>query len=205
MAITPATKPPAPGRKRISLKLLLDQLDHEWAASQAQDNPFRSDDDRALLAYYQTAVRIGLQWIDGDYRYAFPDWYQDQRLARLCGYLNGLEGQDAPTLYPHRDKQVTLLREQTWPAYRERCTPGMAHHASTGTDTSITAELTYTWDGLDSLYSPEEHSGPMNAPLPYLPRFHAPESEAFHCNALAVLFLNRAVKLGLADLDVTPF
>ncbi|MDP9764895.1 hypothetical protein [Deinococcus enclensis] len=205
MPITPSTKPAQPGRKRISLPLLLDQLDREWDDLQAQDNPFTTDDDRALLAYYHAAVRIGLDWIQGDYHYTFPTWYQDQRLARLCTYLKGLEGLDMNPLMDARDKQLTLLREQTWPAYYERCTPGMNHHASTGTDTSIKAELTYTWDGIDSLYSPAGDSGPLDQPLPYLPKFHSPESEAFHCNVLAVLFLNRAVKTSLCDLWVTPF
>ena len=111
MAITPTTKPAQPGRKRISLPLLLDQLDREWDDLQAQDNPFTTHDDRALLAYYHAAVRIGLDWIQGDYHYPFPTWYQDQRLARLCTYLTGLEGQDARAVMDARDKQLTLLRE----------------------------------------------------------------------------------------------
>ena len=100
-----------------------------------------------------------------------------------------------------RDKQIELLRTITWPAYRDRCADTMNYSGTGG----LKAELTYTWDGIDSLYSPDADSGPLDQPLPYLPKFHSPESEAFHCNVLAVLFLNRAVKTTLCDLWVTPF
>ncbi len=47
--------------------------------------------------------------------------------------------------------------------------------------------------------------GPQDAPPPYLPLFHSEESEAFHCNARAVLHLDRAIRRPLCDLDITPF
>lgn len=200
MPITPINRPVTPGRKKISLPLLLDQLDREWEASQRADALFVSDDDAACLTYYHCALRVALRWIEGDYHYQFPAWYGGQRLEKVCAYLRGLEGQPAEALYPHRDKQVTLLRTTSWPAYRDRC--ALTGHTGTG---GVPAELGYTWDGLDSLYTPDEALSGQEKVLPYLPRFHAPESEAWHCNALAVMFLNRALKLALVDLEVTPF
>ncbi|GGM39710.1 hypothetical protein GCM10008956_15190 [Deinococcus arenae] len=198
MAITPATKP-APKTKRINLQLILDQLDAEWAA---QDTPFADDDTRALLAYYQTAARVALHWISGDpYTHQFPTGYQDERLAKVCAYLRGQGGATQGELLTARDRQVTLLLDRTWPAYRGTCTDTMNYTGTGG----LPAEFTFTWAGIDSLWTPDTYQPPMDAPAPYLPRFHSPESEAFHCNVLAVLFLNRAIKTGLCDLDVTPF
>lgn len=196
MPITPATKPAQPGRKRISLKLLLDQLDQEWEKAQPLGGP-----DADLLAYYHSAIRVALHWIDGDpYAYQFPRAYQGERLAKVCAYLQRLETADSQTLIRERDRQVTLLRERAWPQYAEVCA-GMTYEGTGGTQ----AELTYTWAGIDSLWGSDEGEGPKDAPPPYLPRFYAPESETFHCCALAVLYLNRANKLPLTDLDITPF
>ncbi|MFC4424651.1 hypothetical protein [Deinococcus navajonensis] len=196
MAITPATKPkPA---KKINLNTLTGQLDREWEDLQSGLVP---QADAPLLTYYHSGTRTALTWIEGDpYTYLFPAAYQGERLARLCGYLKSLEEKPMPELHAARDKQVELLREQTWPAYVEVCVD-MTHEGTGGTP----AELTYTWAGVDSLWTEEGPAGPVDAPAPRLPKFHSAESEAFHCNALAVLFLNRATRRPLCDLDVTPF
>lgn len=197
MAITPTTlRTP----RKISLGFLLKTLDKEW---DAHTTPWPEPWEDALFAYYHGGVRIALHWVDGDpYTYKFPRAYEGERLARLCGYLRKLELADPVTLITERDKQVNLLRDVTWPAYEKACA-GMCTEASPGQD--CPSELTYTWDGIDSLWS--EHDAPedKDAPPPYLPKFHAAESEAFHCNVLAVLFLNRAAKYQLSDIDITPF
>lgn len=197
MPITPAAKRTA---RKISLKLLLDQLDQEWGKHQA-GGPYPEAWENDLLAYYHAGVRVALHWIDGDpYTYQFPREYQGERLARLCGYLQTLEDVTGLPLHTERDRQVQLLRGTAWPVYAEVCA-GMTHEGGPG----ISAELTYTWSGIDSLWSEQNPEGPQDAPPPYLPKFHAPESETFHCCALAVLFLNRATKRPLTDLDITPF
>ncbi|WP_181392078.1 hypothetical protein [Deinococcus irradiatisoli] len=76
---------PAKGKpiKKISLPLLLDQLDSEWA-----QQPAPSD----LYTYFQEAVRRGLHWIGGDYAHVrFAEEYQTHRLPKLCAWLAGLE------------------------------------------------------------------------------------------------------------------
>lgn len=204
MAITPQA---GPRPRRPSPTLLLDQLDAEWAAHEAQATPLPEAWEEALLAYYQTAVRVALHWIQGDPAFPFPLEYRTERLARACAHIVKVTTQDVPAVIAERDRQVQALRDRTWPAYEEVCAP-WAHQASTGTDTSIRAEfgrLPYTWAGLDVLWSESEPSGAQDAPPSYLPKFCSPESEAFHCNALVVLFLNRAAKYQLCDLDLTPF
>lgn len=123
-----------------------------------------------------------------------------ERLARLCGYLQKAERLQGLELEHERDRQTHLLRTQTWPEYLDVCA-GMNHDGSGGCQ----AELTYTWSGIDTLWSEQNSEGPQDAPPPYLPLFHSEESEAFHCNALAVLYLNRATRRPLCDLDITPF
>ena len=189
--------------RKVSLGFLLKTLNQEWDAHQtsAAVQPYPEQWETDLLAYYHAGVRIALHWIDGDpYTYKFPKPYQDERLARLCGYLKKCEALTGAALINERDKQVRLLREQTWPAYAEACAG--SNHTGTG---GLALELTYTWSGIDSLWSEHDPESPKDAPPPYLPKFHAPESEAFHCNALAVLYLNRAAKYPLSDLDITPF
>ena len=71
---------------KISLPLLLDQLQTEW---QTDKNPAAANAE--LLAYYHAAVNVALHWIGGDYmRVKFPAGYEDARLARLCAYLRGV-------------------------------------------------------------------------------------------------------------------
>ncbi|QLG11758.1 hypothetical protein HLB42_21640 (plasmid) [Deinococcus sp. D7000] len=198
MAITPSVPKTA---RKISLGFLLKTLQKEWDAHAAHAEPFPEPWEEALFAYYHAGVTVALSWIDGDpYTYRFPREYQGERLARLCGYLQKLETADPAVLIAQRDKQVALLRDVTWPAYEQACV-GMNHTGTGG----LLPELTYTWDGIDSLWSEHDEPEDKNAPPPYLPKFHAAESEAFHCNALAVLFLNRAAKFPLSDLDITPF
>ena len=59
----------------------------------------------------------------------------------------------------------------------------------------------YTWDGLDTLWQTED-SAVNDQQIYYLPQFHCRASEDFHLVALAVLFLNRACKRRLSDLEV---
>lgn len=203
MAITPEVKRTA---RKVSLGFLLKILDQEWEKLQAsvEKEPWNGHWQSGLLPHYFAGVHVALHWIDGDpYTYKFPPAYQQERLARLCAYLQKMEALTGEALFNERDKQVTLLSETVWPGYAEVCV-GMGHEEGTG-DKPMPPELTYTWEGVDSLWSEHEPAGPMNEVLPYLPKFHSKESEAFHCCALAVLFLNRACKCGLADLDVTPF
>lgn len=189
--------------RKVSLGFLLKTLDREWADHEAGEaqQPYPERWEVDLLAYYHAAIRVALHWLDGDpYTYKFPRAYQGERLAKLCAYLIKTEKLQGGALELERDRQVYLLRTQTWPAYAEACA-GMNHDGSGG----LAAELTYTWSGIDTLWSEQDPEGPQDAPPPYLPKFHSLESEAFHCNALAVLYLNRATKRPLTDLDITPF
>ncbi|WP_181392077.1 hypothetical protein [Deinococcus irradiatisoli] len=71
------------------------------------------------------------------------------------------------------------------------------------TSSPIDQEVTvrgYTWDGLDTLWQ-TEGSVIKDEQNTYLPQFHCRASEDFHLVALAVLFLNRACKRRLSDLE----
>ena len=195
MPVTPElTRTP----RKVSLGFLLKTLDGEWAALRA-DEALRCAADADLLAYYHAGVRVALHWVDGCvFSYKFPRAYQNERLAKACHYLQKCEKLQGGALEIERDKQVAFLRETTWPEYERECS-GSNHLGSGG----LKMELTYTWSGIDSLWS--EIDIPEGESPPYLPKFHSPESEAFHCNILAILFLNRATKRPLTDLDITPF
>ena len=197
MPVTPElTRTP----RKVSLGFLLKTLDGEWAALQA-DEALRCAADADLLAYYHAGVRVALHWVDGCvFSYKFPRAYQGERLAKVCAYLQKTEKLQGGALEVERDKQVAFLRETTWPEYERECV-GMNYDGSGG----ARAELTYTWSGIDSLWSEQNADETQDAPPSYLPKFHSPESEAFHCNSLAILFLNRATKRPLTDLDITPF
>ena len=189
--------------RKVSLGFLLKTLEREYVEREAsearQPHPERWEID--LFWYYHTAVYVGAHWINGcPFSYKFPRAYQGERLAKLCAYLQKAEKLHGGALELERDRQTDLLRTQTWPAYAKACT-GMNHDASGG----CTAELTYTWSGIDTLWSEQNLEEAQDAPPSYLPKFHSLESEAFHCNALAVLYLNRATKRPLTDLDITPF
>ena len=186
--------------RKVSLGFLLKTLDSEWAAHEAGP-PLPERWEADLLAYFHAAARVALHWVDGDcYTYIFPRAYQGERLAKLCAYLKKTEKLTGGALEIERDKQVAFLRGTTWPAYALACA-GMNHDGSGG----CTAELTYTWAGIDTLWSEQNPHEAQDAPPSYLPKFHSPESEAFHCNVLAIVYLNRATKRPLADLDITPF
>lgn len=191
MPLTGTSKAPArktPIKPNVSLELLQDQLDAEW----------RPDADD-LAVYFHAAARTALHWIAGDpYAVQFPPTY-DTRLVRLCAWLRGQQDSDPAALLATRDAQVTALRERTWPAYRDTCTLA-SHERGTGTGPHSPPE--FDWAALDGTW---DEDGPADARASRLPVFLSAESEAWHCNVLAVLFLNRAVKMPLCDLDVTPF
>lgn len=194
--------PITPEIRRTTRKINLVALDQQLQAEAGEMQTSVTDpDELAFVNYVFVAAHVGVFWIGGDpYSYRFPKPYEGERLARLCAYLKRLEGKDFQVIYTERDKQVTLLRDVTWPAYSKVCA-SYTYHGDSGT----TLEMGYEWCGIDSLASEYDPEAPADAPPPYLPKFHALESEAFHCNVLAVIYLNRVVKAPLLDLDVTPF
>jgi len=175
--------------KKISLPLLLDQLDSEWLTDKNPAHP-----DAALRAYVHAAARIALHWISGDpYNMKFPEDFQTERLAKLCGWLKALEGE---ATIAARTAQVAALR-QVWPAYADVCTGALNDSAPHDQEF---IQRSYTWDGLDTLWQTDE-SAIKDQQIYYLPQFHCRASEDFHLVVLAVVFLNRASKRRLVDLE----
>ncbi|WP_161881916.1 hypothetical protein [Deinococcus alpinitundrae] len=195
MPITPQV---ARTTRKINLAALDQQLQAE--AGEAQTNVV-DPDELAFLNYVFVAAHCGLYWINGDpYTYKFPKGYEAQRLPRLCAYLKRLESQDGLALFAERDKQVDLLRTRAWPAYAESC----ASYTYTGTG-GTQLEMGYEWCGIETLTTEQDEDARPDTPPNALPVFHHPASEDFHLNALAVVYLNRMLKLPLLDLDVAPF
>jgi hypothetical protein len=177
------------GRSK-DLTLILDQLDREFDAySQhcvsADSAP--SVEEQGLMAYFFCCVRVALHWVGDPYTVEFPEHYQGERLAKLCRWLSGLQPEQ---LEQARAGQVAQLHRR-WPAYAAKCT------TYRGDDGSPPDVLGFTWVGLDSLWSSDEPTDDTR----YFPKFGCVESEDFHLLALAVLFLNRATRRKLSDLE----
>lgn len=185
-----APKKAAP-KPHVKLRDLLDQLDREFDAYStlcltADSAP--SVDAQGLMAYFFCCVRVALHWVGGDpYTVEFPQHYQGERLAKLCRWLSGLPPEQ---LEQARAGQVAQLHRR-WPAYAAKCT------TYRGDDGSPPDVLGFTWVGLDSLWSSDEPTDDTR----YFPKFGCVESEDFHLLALAVLFLNRATRRKLSDLE----
>lgn len=192
--------PITPQVARTARKINLTALDQQLQAEAGELQTTVADpNELAFLNYVFVAAHVGLYWIDGDpYTYKFPQTYEGERLAQLCGYLKRLATADQPALSTERDKQVTLLRDVTWPTYARVCAQYTYHG-----DSSLRLKIGYQRCGLDSVTT-EHDPGPQDTPANALPRFHTLESETFHLSALAVVYLNRAVKAPLLDLNVTP-
>lgn len=189
----------------IRLTDLLDQLEHEYSTLRLEDPA--SDMEVALRAYFHTACHVALYWFGGDpYRWAAPAAFQGERLWKLCLYLRSLDPENSQALKEARAAQLTQLRGPAWENYQATCTPLQTQpyqNGERGLDREI---LPFTWEGIDTLWQTDESlkALPADKAPDYLPRFACRASEDWHLVCLAVLFLNRACKLRLADLHPYP-
>ena len=191
-------KAAAPATPTIRLRDLLDQLDREWTdlrlnwAADAADP--RNTDEAGLLAYFHTCLRPALHWVNGDpYTVVFPDEYQSERLAKLCGYLREKLSAPLEDVQAARELNLRALHEK-WPAYRDLAIPELAEDGSL-----LDAEvLPFTWEAIETLWQGPNWIG--DGPAQFLPQFHSKASADFHLAALATLFLNRQLRRKLTDL-----
>ncbi|EYB67041.1 hypothetical protein DEIPH_ctg052orf0038 [Deinococcus phoenicis] len=192
LAGTSKAAAPKSAASRNNLALILDQLDSEWATLK-QDDPTIHGEDAGLLAYYHSCVRPALHWVAGDpYTFAFPESYQRERLAKLCGYLKSLQGADAQQVKAARERNLAGLRA-VWPAYRELNPDDVPNGLS-----PMELECPpFTWAAIETGWNGD---GPDDYRINFLPAFATKESADFHLAALAVLFLNRQLRYALTDL-----
>ncbi|SMB93362.1 hypothetical protein [Deinococcus hopiensis] len=188
----PAAKPLAPA---IRLKDLLDQLDTEFEQLKRQE---RELDEQLLWVYFQSCVRPALHWVNGDpYTFEFPAAYQVERLAKLCGYLKSLQGAEAEKVLAAREVNLKGLLT-AWPAYRDLAIPD---HIPNGTSIAEQEVLPFSWEAIETLWDGENWTGEgEKARGLFLPQFGTKASADFHLAGLAVLFLNRQLRLPLSDL-----
>ena len=200
-AAAPVKDKPAVRTRRIDLPALLDELEHAYTLLQQDD---ATDLEVALRAYFHVANSVALHWVGGDpYTCTFPQEFEGQRLAKLCTYLRTLQGADGQVLKEARAHQLNQLRGVAWENYLADCTPLLEAQYANGERPLDREILPFKWEGIDTLWS-DNTQAPAVAPSDYLPAFQIKASEDWHLVCLAVLFLNRACKLRLADLHPYP-
>lgn len=204
MPLTGSAKPTtAPVRGRKLLTSILDQLDSEWATLKQDSVEMHGEDEAGLLAYYHCCTRVSLHWIDGDpYTFQFPPAYQPERLAKLCAYLTGLQDADPALVKQARERTLTGLRA-AWPGYRDLAYPDMPPRWPHGTTDWECPP--FSWEAIETLWDGDNWTGEgEKARTLFLPQFRYQETADFHLASLAVLYLNRQLRLYLTDLQPHP-
>lgn len=166
-------------------KLLKAQLETEWQ----RRAPLAGDQE--LTAMFVALMLPALDWVAGDPLTAtFPDDPRCARLAGLCAYLRKAEGQEAQA----RAQMLGQLHA-AWERYQLLAVAEVPNGTA-----PLNQELAeFTWAALEPTFNADP-----DAERPrLLPDFHTRESADFHLAALAVLFLNRALKRPLTDLSST--
>lgn len=192
-------KSAAPAIPTIRLRDLLDQLDREWGELRldwgAEATDPRNTDEAGLLAYFHTCLRPALHWVNGDpYTVQFPDEYQGQRLAKMCGYLREQLTVSPEAAQAARELNLRALREK-WGPYRDLAIPEGLPNGTSALEAEV---LPFTWAAMDTLWQGPNWMG--DGPAQFLPQFHSKASADFHLAALATLFLNRQLRRKLTDL-----
>lgn len=199
----PLTGTPKGITRIIRVSDLLDQLDSEWSTLKQDSVELHGPDEAGLLAYYHCALRVGIYWVDGDpYRFQFPAEYQEERLAKLCAYLKGLQNAELSAVKAARERSLAGLRA-CWPAYANLAYPDMpADWPHSVIDWEIPP---FTFDAIASLWSGPNWVGEgEKARALFLPTFRYRESADFHLASLAVMYLNRQLRWSLTDLYPHP-
>lgn len=195
---------PAPPQRRISLELILDQLDEDFGLLrqvQADGTNTADEVEEGLAYYFHACIRPALHWFQGDpYRAKFPPEYQKERLPKACAYLANLQGADELTVRQAREKYIARLRN-VWPDYAATCTT--LYDGNDGISHSRGQIQGWKWEGLDTAWAAEAEKPSIEEEkrTHFLPKFLEPLSEEFHLCCIVVLYLNRQTKLRLADLS----
>lgn len=194
MPLTGTNTKKAAAAPTIRLKDLLDQLDSEWSTLK-QDSPEQhGQDEAALLAYYHACVRPALHWVNGDpYTFDFPESYQPERLAKLCGYLKTLQAADPEQVKAARERNLAGLRA-VWPSYAALIGPEKYPDDYCLIEVEVPP---FSWAAIETAWNGD---GPDDYRTNFLPTFATRESADFRLAALAVLFLNRQLRYALTDL-----
>lgn len=176
----------------IRLKDLLDQLDSEWAQLRQEEH---TEDEAGLLAYFHCCLRPLVQQIGGDpYSFTYPQEYADtERLPKLCAYLRGLQQAKPEVVQAARERNLAGLRA-VWPAYRDLIQPDIPNGKS-ALDLEV---LPFGWEALETGWGGEDDDPNR---INFLPTFSTKASADFHLAALALLYLNRQLRLPLSDLS----
>jgi|GEM_PF-5896194 len=181
-----------PRTNKTTPHTLLNTLHHEAAAT-----------TDALTAHAITCLTPALHWINGDpLTITFPSAYQQERLAKLCAYLQTIHG--TTKLEPARASMLTALHE-LWPAYQDACSHAPLNSALEGDDNT---QEYRAWNFPERTPSPwgGPFDPPLDAPAPDLPEFRDTEcgriSSSWHLTLLAVVFLNHWTGRRLLDFDV---
>lgn len=200
MALSGTKAPSKTGSKtKKLLPLILDQLDREWTELRldwgAEATDPRNTDEAGLLAYFHTCLRPALHWVHGDpYTVVFPDEYQGERLAKLCGYLREKLSASMEEIQAARELNLRALREK-WGPYRDLAIPEGLPDGTSALEAEV---LPFTWAAIETLWQGPNWIG--DGPAQFLPDFRYKASADFHLAALAVLFLNRQLRRKLTDL-----
>lgn len=198
MPLTGSAKPAkaAPSGHKL-IQSILDQLDSEWATLK-HDDPALHGDEAGLLAYYHTCLRSLLPLVGDPYTATFPQGYiEAERLPKLCAYLTGLKDADPALVKQARERTLAGLRD-CWPAYARLTLPDGVWPA---TYTQPDDVLPFSWAAIESGWNGEDDD-PHRTQM--LPTFATQASADFHLASLAVLYLNRQLRLYLTDLQPHP-
>lgn len=200
------TNPNKPGK---ALQEFLAAIDETYALIEADVEAGKATGERVedgLYWYFNSSVRVGLFWINGNLDFRFPDEYValDTRLPKMCKWLaEVIARDDTAELRQTRREQLEVLYE-IWPSYKRKCTSYLECFGQPGEAREIA--YAYTWQGIDTLWHGPvgelgKIEGDPRAPIAFLPVFQSPESEEFHLACLSILFLNRACRVKLTDLN----
>lgn len=197
--ISPEQRLPSSNKKgktrQIDLGKMLENLQEEYRAVERDvESGITTQQEMGLYTWFVTSSLIGLHWISGDpYRAIFPPSFQGSRLERLCSWLRTLEGDTL--LRPARESRLKALQAM-WPTFLETCTYCRWEEEY--------RKSYWRWDAISSIWNPTLEDSEQEGILE-LPHFTNSEcgrlSQEWHLQCLAVLFLNRALKLRLSDLS----
>ena len=193
MALTGTSAAKAkPAAGRDDLRLILDQLDSEWATLKQDDVELHGLDEAGLLAYYHSCTRSLLQDIRDPYGRTWPEEYrQNSRIPAMCDWLIRLRDQEGAPVKAARAQMVQALR-QSWPAYRDLTHPDIPNGMSV-----LALECPpYSWETLVTHW-PGEVTPQDTATYPH---FSSKAVADFNLAALALLLLNRQLRYALTDL-----
>lgn len=196
--ITPEVKPSSDKKgksRQIDLSKLLENLQEEYRAVERDvAGGITTQAEMGFYTWFVTSNLIGLHWIGGDpYRATFPPSFQGSRLERLCSWLRTLETEDVLRLA--RESRLKALQAM-WPTFLETCTYCRWEDEY--------RKSYWRWDAISSIWNPTEEDLESFSTLE-LPHFMDSGcgrlSQTWHLDCMAVLFLNRALKLRLSDLS----